>query len=467
MAKRAGARGNETGAKGPAEALGDGVDPNTVKPARSSEGRRRSAVSGSAVAIAEPRAKATENSIRPAKRRVAAAAAPKAAERDSDARRLPDDQGTPARAAGDSTAQKAGFGKASSERRRHVPEHVRKRFVQLGRHYHFPDGTRAFTDRGGRLTTPSENTEVIRSLVTIAQARGWNEISVRGTERFRKEAWMAARLAGLEVRGYRPTDFEQERVARTLARGREAPAPDRPESPPKSRRSPELPEGAHGQGARNEAPTERPERRDGLLTGRLVDHGRANYRHDPREPMSYFVEIETPRGDRTIWGVDLERALRESLTRPEVGDEVGLRAVRQDAVTVRAPERDAEGQVVAQRDLATHRNRWIVEKRTFFDARAEAAMTLRDRAINPREAVKRHPELVGTYLQVRAAELAARQFRDTEDRERFVSQVRSALADGVARGEPLPPVRLRERTPERTSARSRPPRARESAQVRG
>jgi hypothetical protein len=64
---------------------------------------------------------------------------------------------------------------------------------------------------------------------------------------------------------------------------------------------------------------------------------------------------------------------------------------------------------------------------------------------------------------VRAAELAAKQFRDPQDRERFVQQVRSALADAVARGEPLPAVRLRERAAERT------PRApdREAAPVRG
>jgi hypothetical protein len=49
-----------------------------------------------------------------------------------------------------------------------------------------------------------------------------------------------------------------------------------------------------------------------------------------------------------------------------------------------------------------------------------------------------------------AAELAAKRFRDPEDRERFVAKVRSALADSVARGEPLPPVRLRERPQERT-----------------
>ena len=72
--------------------------------------------------------------------------------------------------------------------------------------------------------------------------------------------------------------------------------------------------------------------------------------------------------------------MKESLSRPQIGDEVGLRAVRQDAVKVRAHERDAQGKVVAEKDLETHRNRWIVEKRAFFEARAEAARTLRDAA---------------------------------------------------------------------------------------
>ena len=465
MAKRVAEQGKRTGAKSPADARPVGTAPNTVKPARGRRSQRTSEARPSAVPPAQPRAKPTENSIRPAKRRVAAAAVPSAAKRGRDVPRDSSDRGAPA--AGDSIAEKREAGGTTREQRRHIPEHIRKRFVQVGRHYHFPDGTRAFTDRGGRLTTPSENTEVIRSLVTIAQARGWNAITVRGTERFRKDAWTAARLAGLEVRGYRPTEFEQERVARLLARGRDGVAPEQPERPPTTRASPESAAGAPWQGIRDETQSARPGRRDGLLTGTLVDHGRASYRHDLKEPMSYFVKIDTPRGDRTIWGVDLERALRESLTRPEAGDEVGLRAIRQDAVTVHAPERDADGKIVAEKDLAVHRNRWIVEKRAFFTERAEAARMLRDRSIDPKQAAKRHPELIGTYLQVRAAELAARRFRDAQDRERFVSQVRSALADGVARGEPLPPVRLRERSAERPFAPARPVRTREPAPVRG
>ncbi len=465
MAKRVAEQGKTTGARSPANARSAGIDPNTVKPARSREGRRTSETRPSAIPSAQPRAKPTENSIRPAKRRVAAAAVPSAAKRGRDVPRDSSDRGAPAE--GDSIAEKREAGDATAERRRHIPEHIRKRFVQVGRHYHFPDGTRAFTDRGGRLTTPSENTEVIRSLITIAQARGWNEITVRGTERFRKDAWTAARLAGLEVRGYRPTEFEQERVARLLARGRDGVPSEQLKSPSTSRASPESTVGVPGQGIRDETQSERPGRRDGLLTGTLVEHGRATYRHNPKEPMSYFVKIHTSRGDRTIWGVDLERAFRESLTRPEAGDDVGLRAVRQDAVTVHAPEWDADGKIVAERDLAVHRNRWIVEKRAFFAERAAAARTLRDRSIDPKQAVKRHPELVGTYLQVRAAELAARRFRDAQDRDRFVSQVRAAIADGVARGEPLPAVRLREHIAERASARARPARTSEPAQVRG
>jgi hypothetical protein len=176
-----------------------------------------------------------------------------------------------------------------------------------------------------------------------------------------------------------------------------------------------------------------------------------------------------------LWGVDLERAFKESLTRPAAGDLVGLRAVRQEPVTVKARERDAKGKVLRERDLDTMRNRWIVEKREFFQERAAAAQTLRDRSIDPKQGARMHPELLGTYLQMHAAKIAAKQLRDPEDQKRFVEKVREALATSVARGDPLPPVRLKERERtqgaderSRTSSRSsRPSREREAAPVRG
>ena len=427
-------------------------------------GRRNRRADTAADAASE--SKQAENSIEPAKPRAKASATSTRPKDSRDASRAAAGEAAGLDRGREQGGRDATTVKAPPERQRLVPEHVRKRFVQVGKHYYFADGARAFSDRGARLTTPSENTEVIRSLVAIAEARGWSEITVRGTERFRKDAWFAARMAGLEVRGFRPTEFEQAHLVRTLARDAGRMTQEAAAGASRGREGGEQSDGDRGERSRSSGERARQGRKGGLLTGKLIDHGRATYRHDPGEPMSYFVKIETSRGDRTIWGVDLERAMKESLSRPQIGEEVGLRAVRQEAVKVRAHERDPSGKIVAEKHLDTHRNRWIIEKRAFFEARAEAARTLRDVAVDPKQAVKRHPELVGTYLQVHAAELAAKQFRDREDQERFVTQVRSALADAVARGEPLPPVRLRESTPERVAARSRSGRDREPARAR-
>ncbi len=340
-----------------------------------------------------------------------------------------------------------------------VPEEITKRFVQVKNKYYFPDGGRAFTDRGNRITTNSENTEVVRSLIDIAKARSWQEITVRGTERFRKEVWIAASVAGLQVRGYKPTEFEQSHLVRTLAREKAAPI-----KPATAADADSVSQGAVGEEGRtgSSARTAGADR-GGLVVGKLVDHGRAPYNQDPHAGMSYFVKLETSRGDRVIWGVDLERAVKESLTKPEAGDEVGVRSVRQDAVTVKTATRDAEGRITGEKSLETHRNRWVIEKREFFEARAAAAQRVLDTKVSAKDAVRLHPELVGTYLQVHAAELAAKRFRDPEDRALFVAKVRAALAESVARGEPLPAVRLRERAKARTPA----PREREPQPTRG
>jgi hypothetical protein len=182
-----------------------------------------------------------------------------------------------------------------------------------------------------------------------------------------------------------------------------------------------------------------------LIVGRLIDHGRESYQFNPRESMSYFIELGTQEGKRTIWGKDLERAMKHSLTQPQIGDEIAMRRIGAERVTVQRRERDADGRVIAEREVAAARSRWVVEKREFFEARAAAAEVLRDPNIDRRRAVREHPELVGTYLQLHAAQLAARRIRDPQDREKFVGLVRAALADSVARGEPLQPVRLRDR----------------------
>ena len=189
-----------------------------------------------------------------------------------------------------------------------VPQSVRDRFVQDGHRFFFPDGAPAFKDLGRRLTTSSENTRVVHSLIEIAHSRGWTEVTVTGTERFRQEAWREARLAGLAVRGYRPSDAEQAQLVRALGRSltRSTERVDSisadtapPATPP--REAPARAGAAAGGEARER------------IIGKLLDHGRDTYRHDPNEEPSYFVRLKTREGIREVWGKDIERAVAKSL----------------------------------------------------------------------------------------------------------------------------------------------------------
>jgi len=89
-----------------------------------------------------------------------------------------------------------------------MPESVARRFLKVEQDYYFQDRTLAFSDQGNKLATRGTNPEVIRSLVEVAMARGWNNITVKGAEEFRRSAWLEAAQQGLLVKGYKPTDLD-------------------------------------------------------------------------------------------------------------------------------------------------------------------------------------------------------------------------------------------------------------------
>jgi hypothetical protein len=202
----------------------------------------------------------------------------------------------------------------------------------------------------------------------------------------------------------------------------------------------------------------RARRGGGLVIGRLKDHGPANYQFRRDQDPSYYVRLLTSRGERTLWGKDLERALHDGETRPKPGDLVGARRIGRDAVTVTTRERDAEGRVIAQQEHHAHRTRWVIEKVTFFAERARLARRLRDEQTDLREAVRERPELRSTFLSVRAAEaFAAQRISDPKDRERFLELVRGAIASSIHRGEPLPSVSLRASAERKPRPAAKPP----------
>jgi hypothetical protein len=327
---------------------------------------------------------------------------------------------------------------------RAMPEHIGTRYARVGDEYHFPDGNLAFQDRGTRLTTKLENTEVVRDLIAIAQARGWS-IEITGSREFQRRAWQEAQLAGLTVRNYEATELERQALARRLSRERDRTSAATPPTSAAPERRPTGSDPARDP-PRTAAPA--PAATDRIYRGRLVDHGPDRYQFDPRQEPSYYVVLDTPeQGEQVIWGRDLERAVAQSLSHARAGEDVVVRQLGARPVTVSRPVRDEDGQVVTHREVKTHLNRWLVETDTFLRERAQLAEVVRDVGIDAKKAVAQHPELAGTYGELHAARLVALQqnYRHPADLERFIDRTREAIAQEIERGEPLSPPLTRAR----------------------
>lgn len=96
-----------------------------------------------------------------------------------------------------------------------VPPEVEKKYIRVGERFYSPNNTEqvAFEDKGNKLETKSNSENVAESMVRIAEARGWDEIKVSGTETFRKEVWIEAASRGMQVKGYIPTEQDKAELA--------------------------------------------------------------------------------------------------------------------------------------------------------------------------------------------------------------------------------------------------------------
>ncbi|WP_075790590.1 LPD7 domain-containing protein [Massilia putida] len=95
------------------------------------------------------------------------------------------------------------------------------------------------------------------------------------------------------------------------------------------------------------------------IVGRLLDHGRANYKHDPDEKQSYYVKLQTQAGERTVWGKDLERSMSDG--KFKAGDGISLKLNDQQSVQVTANVRDGAGKVIGEQQVPAKRNEWEVK----------------------------------------------------------------------------------------------------------
>jgi hypothetical protein len=339
---------------------------------------------------------------------------------------------------------------ATPVRRDSVPEEVHARFVRVGRDFHFPSGARAFRDHGQKVVTHTENVAVIRALVSIAVERGWSDITVSGTATFRREAWRAATVSGLVVRGYQPTEFDKQKLVRDLAAARkpsERPAPlvdlprvadrDSSAATPHARASTSRAETGSAHKAAEEPSDPKgggSNSRERRYTGTLLEHGPAPYEFHPQGEPSYFLRIQTSRGPMLLWGKDLERAVHNA--KVATGEEVHIRQAGREAVTVRRKERDREGRVLKEHNVNAHRNQWEVVRKPHSDEKVNSRTSTRAGSAG-------RVQDDGALRALKAAQLFANErISDSAQRSAFVNAVREELAKAIDRGDTSPVARL-------------------------
>ena len=267
-------------------------------------------------------------------------------------------------------------------------ESLRHRFLEAENQFYFRTGSGAadrvaFADHGTSLTTEHEDPAVIHGMLLLAQAKGWTSLRVKGSDTFKAEAWMSATLAGIEVQGYHPREIDrlrrEEREGETSIkqprRRVEPVAPRDPSTSPGDTKPDSLTtsqqvaiatlhtilrERGDSDAMIAAAVEEAKARLQGerLVVGTIVEHGKAQYRHDEKDEQSYVVKVATAKGEKEVWGVDLARAMERSGANR--GDAVALIQRAQEHVTVPSPVKNEAGEVVGMARQPATRNKWEV-----------------------------------------------------------------------------------------------------------
>ncbi|PHM51247.1 DNA primase [Xenorhabdus sp. KK7.4] len=328
-----------------------------------------------------------------------------------------------------------------------IPDKVSKSYIEVEGKFYFqnkPDSL-AFVDKGAKLQTKLNSHQVADSMVEIAEARGWSEIQVKGTEDFRREVWLQATAKGLTAHGYKPKEEDLARLKKLSSeRGineiesREL-ADDVKKFQANKKNSSEIDstkqtqinnDNQKSRSTMNVSDSSSLEKVN-KLAGKLIEHGEAPYEHKEGNQSSYFVTLENSDGKQSkTWGVDLKRAITES--EAQKGDNIELENLGRKPVTVKKDIQDKDGNVIKTEEINTFRNKWEIK--------AEA---IRDKDRPAKEVIKEHPDLINEITAVKLAEKVS-QNMNTNDQERFMNRVRDKLADKVANGEKSPEIKVKE-----------------------
>lgn len=81
-------------------------------------------------------------------------------------------------------------------------------------------GLAVLQDKGTSLVLKNRSENAYRGAMELAKSKGWAAIELKGKPKMLAQAWIEAKLMGLEVVNYKPTDKDRERLAERM--GKEA-----------------------------------------------------------------------------------------------------------------------------------------------------------------------------------------------------------------------------------------------------
>ncbi|MDW7146092.1 LPD7 domain-containing protein [Klebsiella pneumoniae] len=242
------------------------------------------------------------------------------------------------------------------------------------------DGQDAFYDYGShlRMATPeaSQSDEMILAAVLTADKQHHRGIEITGSDEFKERVFNLISEYNIEVKLTNP---EQRVKLLELKKANETAKETAKENAADSNANKQ--EGANEKtnssvqqnGMRwEESASVQPKKQNASDTqkedkaagepwekGVIVAHGRAKYEWKEDESMNYFVTLKNEHGEKTLWGKDLERAVKDAGVDTE--RLVTVRKLGFVDVEVNAPVRDESNKIVRYETIQTKRNEWEVK----------------------------------------------------------------------------------------------------------
>ncbi|WP_240153993.1 LPD7 domain-containing protein, partial [Erwinia amylovora] len=238
------------------------------------------------------------------------------------------------------------------------------------------DGQDAFYDYGShlRMATPeaSQSDEMILAAVLTADKQHHRGIEITGSDEFKERVFNLISEYNIEVKLTNP---EQRVKLLELKKANETAKENVADS--KANKQEGANEKANSSVQQNgmrweESASVQPKKQNASDTqkedkaageswekGVIVAHGRAKYEWKDDESMNYFVTLKNEHGEKTLWGKDLERAVKDAGVDTE--RLVTVRKLGFVDVEVNAPVRDESNKIVRYETIQTKRNEWEVK----------------------------------------------------------------------------------------------------------